>query len=675
MKKIKILNHSYPAVIPAAIFILLFSIMAVKLLNLSHAATGPSLQINLYGASCTTIYAQDSNGNNRYIGGQSTPFTLCGTGNTYYGATQIGLQPGQTGYPMRIYAAALSGLNGPTYSQSEGNCDGSGCYINESGSSNEYFNVTYTTPPPVPTTSISLNRALYTTGDAVTVSWTSNYANNCSSYGKWGGTAVGTSGSITRYGDTGSPGTITYGISCSNSSGAGSSAASATVVSPPTASISLDKSSYLTGDSVTVSWNSSNSNSCSKSGTWGSGGIATSGSQVRSSDTGSAGNISYSLTCQNTSTGRSVTVNASANVSQKPTSGGGSGGSGGSSGGSPPPSGGGSSSGGTSSSGGSSTSSSGGSKSSSGSSSSNKPSSSSSSSGSPATNSNASTNSSSSQPPSAPQGIVATNVGTNVSITWFQSQGGVGGINGYNIDRSTDKQNWQSLAKGINTLTYIDTTVKYATLYYYRVQAYDSTGQTGDYAQVQITSNSFVANLSPTSDLTLASNDNMLSIYLPVGSVNAQTQCTILNYATTDLSSSPSGYVLIAGPYQLICKQEDGQLISKLNKNATVTLTVGQKTLSHYSSVRVFVSSNGKWQAQAAGLDQKTGQFHYQTANLNNVALFGKLKKPNYWIYIILIPLILIAGSVVGIRVFNQYMARKQILSKDEDYRRKEQGL
>ena len=666
MKKIKILNHSYPAIIPTTMFVLLFSIMAVKLLNLSHAATGPSLQINLYGASCTTIYAQDSNGNNRYIGSQPTPFTLCGTGSTYYGATQIGLQPGQTGYPMRIYAATLSGLNGPTYSQSEGNCDGSGCYINESGSSNEYFNVTYTTPPPVPTTSISLNRGIYTTGDAVTVSWTSNYANNCSSYDKWGGTAVGTSGSITRYGDTGSPGTITYGISCSNSSGAGSSAASATVVSPPAASISLDKSSYLTGDSVTVSWNSSNSNSCSKSGAWGSGGIATSGSQARSSDTGSAGNISYGLTCQNTSTGRAVTVNASASVSQKPTSGGGSGGSGGST----PPSG-----GGTSSSGGSSTSSSGGSKSSTSSGSSNKSSNPSPNSGFPAPNSNTPTNSSSSQPPSAPQGIVATNVGTNVSITWFQSQGGVGGINGYNIDRSTDKQNWQSLAKGINTLTYIDTTVKFATLYYYRVQAYDSNGQTGDYAQVQITSNSFVANLSPDSDLTLASNDNMLSIYLPVGSVDTKTQCTILNYATSDLSSSPSGYALIAGPYQLICKQEDGRLISKLNKNATVTLTVGQKTLSHYSSVKVFVSSGGKWQAQAAGFDQKTGQYRYQTANLNNVALFGKLKKPNYWIYIILIPLILLAAGIIGIRIFNQYMARKQILSKDEDYRRKEQGL
>ena len=168
------------------------------------------------------------------------------------------------------------------------------------------------TPSPIPpTVSISANPSSIVSGTASTLTWSSTNANSCTASGGWSGTKASSgSQNVTP------TGTTTYSLACTGSGGTATQSATITVTTtptaPPTVSISANPSSIVSGTASTLTWSSTNANSCTASGGW-SGTKASSGSQnVTPTST-----TPYSLAC--TGSGGTATQSATVTVTTTPT--------------------------------------------------------------------------------------------------------------------------------------------------------------------------------------------------------------------------------------------------------------------------------------------------------------------------------------------------------------------
>lgn len=149
-----------------------------------------------------------------------------------------------------------------------------------------------TTPPPAPTAALTATPAMITAGESVALNWTSTDAARCTvSGGSWSGS--GTSGS-----DTDSPAvTTTYTLDCSGDGGSASDSATVTVNQPPaepapTVSLTATPSRVSRGSTITLSWTSTDANSCTAAGNW-SGPKAIAGSESIAISSA----VTFTLTC------------------------------------------------------------------------------------------------------------------------------------------------------------------------------------------------------------------------------------------------------------------------------------------------------------------------------------------------------------------------------------------
>ncbi len=141
-------------------------------------------------------------------------------------------------------------------------CSGDG------GSASDAVTVSVVTSAPVPTVAITASASQVGAGDSVTLSWSSSNANSCAASGAWSGVRS-TSGSA-------SVGPLqadsTFVLNCSGAGGSASDTVSVTVdsvpLNPPSVSLTANTTQVGAGDSVTLSWSSSNADSCLASGDW-----------------------------------------------------------------------------------------------------------------------------------------------------------------------------------------------------------------------------------------------------------------------------------------------------------------------------------------------------------------------------------------------------------------------
>ena len=138
---------------------------------------------------------------------------------------------------------------------------------------------------PLPTVQLSSSATSVEINNEFTLTWSSTNAASCSASGDWSNT-IGTSGSVAIT-ET-SPGTKTYNISCSGGGNTATDSVSVEVTSPPVPSVSIETSvsSIVINNSFTISWSSTNADSCSASGDWNDS-IGLSGSKtITGSETG-----------------------------------------------------------------------------------------------------------------------------------------------------------------------------------------------------------------------------------------------------------------------------------------------------------------------------------------------------------------------------------------------------
>jgi hypothetical protein len=129
-------------------------------------------------------------------------------------------------------------------------------------------------------------------GQSATLSWVSSDASSCTVSGGWNGVRA-TSGS-----EVVSPVvTTSYNISCDGDGGSASDSVTVAVnvlpaVIVPTVNLTASPSSVSRGNTITLSWSSTDAGSCSASGDW-SGFKLTSGSEAIVIN----GPVTFTLTC------------------------------------------------------------------------------------------------------------------------------------------------------------------------------------------------------------------------------------------------------------------------------------------------------------------------------------------------------------------------------------------
>jgi hypothetical protein len=203
------------------------------------------------------------------------------------------------------------------------NCTGPG---GASGANSISINVT--SPPPAATVNrFSASPSTMQTGQASTLSWSSNNATACAAIGgtgSWGG-SVGTSSTGFSTGVINTAGTYTYTLACTGPGGTGPSSSTiinVTSAPPPAATVSTFTAvpnTIVAGQSTSLSWSTANATSCAATGGTGSdgwnGSVGTSSVGTSTGAIGTAGAYTYTLTCTGpggTGSPVSVTVDVTA---------------------------------------------------------------------------------------------------------------------------------------------------------------------------------------------------------------------------------------------------------------------------------------------------------------------------------------------------------------------------
>ncbi len=405
-----------------------------------------------------------------------------------------------------------------------------------------------------------------------------------------------------------------------------------TVKNPPAASLNLNSQasniSLTQGAGLTLSWSASNGpTGCTASGSW-SGARAVSGSENRSGDTATVGTKTYTLQCANqvgsgSSITRTVTVNA-APPPASPTP-------------SPAPS-----------------------------TSSPKPS--------PTTGAASNNNpvpvvTTDTTPPSAPGNFQAAYNENVVDLRWDAATDDRG-VSGYQLERSLDQSQWQTIGETINGTAYTDQDVNFQTTYYYRLRAIDESGNASANAEAQVATGSFAPNAKSEEALVLTSDDGVAVVTVPAGALNEAASCDLRS--SKYLSPNAKGYASISGPYELLCKLASGSRVTAYAQPVTVQVILSDSQKKQYTDYK-FYTRESDW----AEIREVSADNSFVLGNSNDFALMGKTKKTPLWqkILITLFVIAAVAGAgLVGLTRLYRWRLKRQIEQKNRDNYNKERG-
>jgi uncharacterized repeat protein (TIGR03803 family) len=146
---------------------------------------------------------------------------------------------------------------------------------------------------PAPTVTLTASPTSVTLGQSSTLTWTSTNSTSCAASGAWSG-SEGLGGSLVV--TPSAAGVQSYTLTCTGAGGSASASASLAVSTAPapTLTLSVSPASITVGQSVVVTWSSTNATACAASGAW-SGTQATAGSVNETPSV--TGTATYTLVC------------------------------------------------------------------------------------------------------------------------------------------------------------------------------------------------------------------------------------------------------------------------------------------------------------------------------------------------------------------------------------------
>lgn len=270
--------------------------------------------------------------------------------------------------------------------------------------------------------------------------------------------------------------------------------------------------------------------------------------------------------------------------------------------------------------------------------------------------------------PSAPENLLAslTSDKSNVRLTWGASKDS-SGIKNYVIQRSKDKNLWETLSDKVTGTNYTDARTDYKTAYFYRVKAVDNAGNSSGYATAEITTGEFKATEEGT---TIQSDDGVAQVTIPDGALGEDASCSIV--ANEDNTDSLGGtkLELVYGPYELSCKKVDGDFITSFAKPVEIRLLPKDDAIKDYKNLVVFKLNpdTNEWEAAEITTGEEDGKtvLSFTTDKPLQFAVVGERKPGLPWGIISFIILLILAAIAVFI-----YLLRKAQKEHYQDYLRR----
>lgn len=279
-------------------------------------------------------------------------------------------------------------------------------------------------------------------------------------------------------------------------------------------------------------------------------------------------------------------------------------------------------------------------------------------------------------PPSNPTDFAAQSNDTDKSInlTWTASTDNVG-VTGYELDRSTDNQEWTTVAASITGTSYEDSSVGFNTAYHYRLQAMDNANNRSGYATVDGTSTGFQANVDPSNDSTINSDDEAFSVVFPSGTFDKPALCVIAA-SSANLPPQIDKYKVVAGPHDVTCRDSAGNVLS-VSSDKSLALTVQLKKLntSHVSTLSYYgFSSDNQWSPlQTTTPTGKDKIAHLNLGNNSAFVVMGKQSKLTIWKVILTV--VVIIAVLVGVALLvSRFLLRRKYQDQYNDYMKKIRG-
>lgn len=273
----------------------------------------------------------------------------------------------------------------------------------------------------------------------------------------------------------------------------------------------------------------------------------------------------------------------------------------------------------------------------------------------------------------APTGFSALSSGTNavVTLSWTGVPDTAGTVS-YQVKRSLDQSTWTALSSDLTSTSFTDSSADFGATYYYEVQALDNVGNSSAFVFANASTPSFSGNTSGGSSgtTTYTSSDNAAQVILPNGAISGTVDCSVSLGIPPTVNSSQH---LVAGPYQLLCKDQTGTQITSFSQPLSWTLNLSKIKLKNYvspvpysqdASGTVSTVKNGKY-------NTSDSQMVFTMATDDSVMVLAATGATIPWDLIV--SLFLIAGAVALVAVL--LLRKKQQNNYDEYLRQKYYNL
>jgi hypothetical protein len=235
----------------------------------------------------------------------------------------------------------------------------------------------------------------------------------------------------------------------------------------------------------------------------------------------------------------------------------------------------------------------------------------------------------------------------------------------YEVDRSVDQSNWAPIASGISPTSFDDTTAAFSVHYYYRVNASDDGGQTSGYSTADVTTPGFTSNVD-SGGTTFKSEDGLASVVAPAGAIPTEYNCTVAS--NTQVLRTTGSQKVVAGPYQLVCKNANGDLLASFGASVKWTINLKGKLSGVGTPVFSTVEVNGALTALKSAEYDKTAQtIAGETSSTQSVAVTAPKQAGFPWS--ILAAVLFIGGVIMAVIVL--VALRRRNLSYRDYLRRK----
>jgi hypothetical protein len=217
----------------------------------------------------------------------------------------------------------------------------------------------------------------------------------------------------------------------------------------------------------------------------------------------------------------------------------------------------------------------------------------------------------------------------------------------------------------LSATTFDDSTAAFSVHYYYRITATDQVGHTSDYATADATTPGFTSNVDA-NGTTYASDDGLATVQVPSGAVPTDDNCTVA--ANTQVLRATSGSKIVAGPYQLVCKDSNGQALTDITGSLTWNIKLKGKLNGVGTPAAAKVEVNGALTAlKESEYDKNSQVLIFKNDSLQPVAAEAPINAGFPWS--IFIGVLFIGGIVMAVLVMLALRSRK--LSYQNYIRRK----